>query len=713
MITQNIKYTTGKINQYILLLLCYFGILSCVNEDPLLTPENTDGDIPVTLTINAPSTTTPKMTLRSQTENEAKIQEIMVLVFQDNKFLYLEEGVITSSTVASTTLKVALRSTPNPLSLFLIANSNEVINNSNLLVNDSKTVVKEKLNKTFTESGISFPLPMSGEHDISSLSASGNNNISGIKMVRSIARADILVADNVNNFELVSVQLFRANSKIQVIPDIMTNASVTSPSIPDNAEANVTTQPLSVTNNKLEAQLYFPESEAPTESNRTSGATCIIIGGKYNGNSTTTYYRMDFNPGIQGHPFGSILRNHKYTFSIKGVGVPGADNPEDAANSPSAGITVEVESWDENTIDMWYEGDSYFSVSSRILLLRPWAGTFKQSDRITVNTNLPSFSIQWSDINGTPLGGSFPSATSISNANYIISIIDDTIKVKALTNNEQNPDRSDYFVIHAGKWDIVITINQYGLSKHMDDLIRVLSFSEIGDLGNGYADETSSAGALATRQILNKQFCPTGTFKFGGYHFTELSRIIGTTTLSSTVLSNHDVILLPYNQQPNLDAANIINNWLKAKQNRVLIIDADNSNTNINVLEAVGDDLGWSYTTPGTTYFDIPINETNELFTTFGLFGSISPGTQYRSYDGTWGMAKNENNEVIPLLQTPEGDMTIGVNMTKRIVYMGESQFLYSYTGGLSGNTGQVNNDQDKLIANLWAWVTEVVLSGK
>lgn len=714
MIIQNVQHFIANIfSLCILLFLCCLTLVSCVKEESLYTnPEVSNEEATFKLTISTPSITIPQVTTRSQTEAEAKIQELIVLVFRDDKFQYMAEGLITSSTVASTTLNVVLKSSSNPLTLFLVANSNDVINNSGISVNDSKTVAKEKINRAFLSTGLYPPFPMFGEHEVASLNPNGNNNISGIKMLRSIARADVLVADEVTNFELVSVQLFRASSKIQVIPDLMVNAAVTSPSIPDDAEANVATLPFTVTGNKSELQLYFPESEAPIESNRISDATCIVIGGKYNGSPNTTYYRMDFNTGIQGHPFGQILRNHKYTFNIKRVGFEGESTPEEAANSQSTGVIVDVESWDENSVDMWYEGENYFSVSARTLFLRPWAGTFKQSAQLEVRTNISGYTIQWSDANGTPIEGSSPSATSISKDHCLVRIVNNVIQVIVL-NNEQDADRLDYFVIHAGKWDIVITINQYGLSKHMNDLIRVLSFTEIGDLGTGYANETTATAAIATRQILNKQFCPNGVFKFGGYHFSKLAQVTTGTTLSPTVLSNYDVILFPYNQQQNQTTSNNVMAWLNAKPNRVLIMGADATNTNVNLLATAGDNLGWNYTNSGVTNFNFVVNESNDIFTMYGLFGIVSTNSKYKSYDGIWGRVTNANSQVVPLLETSNGEITLGVNMDKRIVYIGETQMLYNYSGGLSNATGAINTDHDRLMANLWAWITEVVLSGK
>lgn len=59
-------------------------------------------------------------------------------------------------------------------------------------------------------------------------------------------------------------------------------------------------------------------SEANSESDpeaQLTEATCIVVGGYYDGQTKPTYYRIDFNPGYAEHPFGQILRNQQIYFS--------------------------------------------------------------------------------------------------------------------------------------------------------------------------------------------------------------------------------------------------------------------------------------------------------------------------------------------------------------------------------------------------------------
>lgn len=114
-----------------------------------------------------------------------------------------------------------------------------------------------------------------------------------------------------------------------------------------------------------------------------------------------SYYRMDFDPDNKENAFGQILRNHKYIFNVKKVSAPGWDNPDDAANNQSAHIVAEVRQWDDNTIDMSFDGEHHFGVSSREIILKNKAGS---KATIEVFTDLSDYTLQWADENGMPIG---------------------------------------------------------------------------------------------------------------------------------------------------------------------------------------------------------------------------------------------------------------------------------------------------------------------
>ena len=219
-------------------------------------------------------------------------------------------------------------------------------------------------------------------------------------MLRSVARVDVTMSAAVTNFRLLTIQAFRANNKIRIIPDNLTdpdNPIVSVPSIATGTFGNINTPKLAVTGNESKSKLYLPEVVAPDESSRINSATCIVVGGFYNGDNDTTYYRIDFCSAE--HPFGQILRNHRYLFNLTGVSSKGWDTPEQAANNLSSNITVEVKNWNDNTTDMYFDGDHHFGLSTRKVVLNFRAGS---SYHVDVDSDITDYTFQWSDANGNP-----------------------------------------------------------------------------------------------------------------------------------------------------------------------------------------------------------------------------------------------------------------------------------------------------------------------
>lgn len=112
--------------------------------------------------------------------------------------------------------------------------------------------------------------------------------------------------------------------------------------------------------------IYLPESTAPTSKDKYGNiypchpdATCLVIGGKYDGSDRITYYRVDITDGsassITSTDYGDIVRNGRYDITITEVKSEGSATPESSLgnrasiggiikpweNGPDAGMTVE------------------------------------------------------------------------------------------------------------------------------------------------------------------------------------------------------------------------------------------------------------------------------------------------------------------------------------------------------------------------------------
>ena len=597
-------------------LLFSFLLISCHDDAPV-TNLAAGEEMTVRMTIYTPA---PQLPRTKAVDPEENISEVQVLIFSltggdtEYRFRYGVRGTNVNSPNANTTVFTALlKTSPDPLKLILIANANEVVVNNYPAFGATEAEVKTLLVRSIDNgSGSPLPietdLPMYGEHELPNLEAEGVNI--DIKMLRAIARADVYNNDASGNFVMSSVQLFRPNNKIQLIPNVVgTNASggpkVDSPSIPDLTGFYPVSSPMpeqsvggnpSSSDNFIES-LYLPEIEAPAPADQLSSATCIVVGGYFDDRTTqgTFYYRIDFNP--DGYPLGEILRNHRYKFNIINVTSPGWDSAEEAAENAPSGISAAVEAWDENTTDMYFDGAHHYGVSTRHVKLQYRANS---QAYIEVNTDLLGDLLQWVDADGNPLN-SDPLATSLESARFKVTLeqqsgADDTPRKRILFEAKEassgKSDYSEYMLIHVNRWKILITITQLP-KRNSDETIRILTTNEIGCLGDNTGitgsnrDNLSGAtynDGIAMRAILDTHFGLGKTIDIKNINYTVVPFGVNAidAALTYDVLAAQDIVYLVNNSRPSAATAQRILDWLAARKNRVLILGFDWKDPGIN-----------------------------------------------------------------------------------------------------------------------------------
>jgi hypothetical protein len=292
---------------------------------------------------------------RTKVFTETGIENITALVFTaDNKFDYMASGTIKSSDDNGTMFTVKLRSSKTPVYIYFVANSTSAFT---VPVNipqwgDALSTVKRKIALTYGVNGISKELPMAGWVQLPALNANLVNTIH-IKMLRAVARADIVVAPEISTstFQLVNARIYRANDSIQVIPVPEVNWEnpvISTTSILEKSTYRINSlNAINVSStNKIEGRIFLPESRRIiNEAERTSKATALVVGGRFNNSLLITYYRIDFDSNQSEHPFGQILRNYCYLFTISNVSGDGWSSPNDAANNVPSNIIVSVQPW--------------------------------------------------------------------------------------------------------------------------------------------------------------------------------------------------------------------------------------------------------------------------------------------------------------------------------------------------------------------------------
>lgn len=775
-----------------LLLLLTFGLttVSCTDETFVGegSSKHPEDRMAVRLTISTPAAQKPET---RSTEQEEQIEEICILVLSRQsadakyQFLYSVEGInINRPNSNTTTFTAMLKSSNDPVKLILIANASQTIAEKYPEAGDTETRLKEKLvyeldNGNGSPKQITGYLPMYGEYSLPKLDAAQVNADIQIRMLRSVARADVYNNDATGHFRLQSIQVFRPYDKMQLIPDNTTVNSeggpkVDAPSLPDQSVFYPVGFPMPQQNiaggdTSIE-QIYLPEAPAPATEKQISDATCLVAGGIYDDGvhpAKTVYYRIDFKPS--GHPLGQILRNHRYIFLIQKVSAAGWSTPEEAAVNASSGIVATVEPWDENTTDMYFDGEHHYGVSTRHLKLQ-----YRMNSKgiIYIDTDLTGDLLQWVDAEGTPIDGNGLSE-SLSSTRFEVSLAQETdsdnnirrvIQCRAKQPNDTYSDYSEYVMIHINRWKIMITITQ-SANNSKDEIIHILSTNGIGGI--------DYASSRPMKAILDNHFGIGKTVQLGGIVYSQIPISINETNLPYSKLAQQDILILGYDSRPDSASARRILDWLGARKNRVLVIGTDwkapgindsygngkpelAPTTNYQLLKLLREDITpyWNNgannesigdTGPSRsaliTSFD-PTADNDYFFRTGPFTESLTTGITNCGYwinDVIWGRMEVHSPTITPLIRFknvvkddgsgslpsytpyPEGDgrMILGVDKKKRIVYMGDSQIFEIGSGNavrtnsrIDNNTGNLTNDYSRIMANLWAWMIEEVVLG-
>lgn len=191
-----------------------------------------------------------------------------------------------------------------------------------------------------------------------------------VKLTRMLAKINI-VNNDADNFTLTRAYLYNPRQKGSVIPDNWDelNSAVTAPTSVTGAEM-IQGKYFSFTasaTNKIENRIYTFEADnaAKAVADRLD-ATCLVVGGTYQSNTSTVYYRIDLKDYATDTYF-NILRNHSYNVTITSVTDIGTTR-DDAYKGVSR-INAQIEVWNEAMVDFQYGNNSLY-ISNRY----PWIG---------------------------------------------------------------------------------------------------------------------------------------------------------------------------------------------------------------------------------------------------------------------------------------------------------------------------------------------------
>lgn len=749
-----------------IICLLVLGFMGCTDE-VIVNQSQQSEYATLVLNIKTPASSVPRAASRSsQTVDETNVERIKVLVFNDSNgdgtylFNYMAEGTQLENLQDMTSrFQVLLRSSTVPVKIYLVANYADAFNDYTPPFGADETTVKTSICRSFDSNGMTEYLPMYGEITVPRLDAA-TINVFTVTVLRAIARVDAKTQLTTDSpaFSLRELYVFRANNRIQIIPDAMdANGSVRvgSPSVPEGSTplASPVMKSSSVATDSI-GGLYIPESTGvETTGEERLTATTVVVGGVFGNDTQISYYRVDFNSGIKGHPFGQVLRNYLYTFIIKKVSASGYLTAEEAARNLASSMTVEVQQWEDFTTEMYFH-DNYIGVSTRQVTL-PYLPDFVKTVDIESSMN---YEILWPD--HPELGSVSETGVPLSTGDFTATIernADESpylshIRIDSPTFNTGEPIQTTLRIIANGTAvDINVTKDS---STHLPQTnIRILSMGVgYGSLGSFNAPV---AVTLPMRKILENSFT-SGSYplKVGGFFFLTVplsdpnfSNATDPASLAvfKRLISDFDVLMMSFQNIVSEEVADmLLNEWLVEDTHRVLWIMRDNEDTNANLLALTAQEGDGVWGNVGSAFdaqagyrysneADYAYNNAQEVKEFFdGPFGTINnaPGQQIlRAGDiisGACNIGEDAKKYVTPLVYSNKpgykGYMTLGVNKGKGIVYQGESQF-FQYNVGMSlaaYNTGTITTTPDTtgkyyydlLMANIWAWVAGRVLYG-
>jgi hypothetical protein len=331
--------------------------------------------------------------------------------------------------------------------LVVLANVEAILNSSGIGTDDTSTYIGDDyptvMDAIYTSiTGRMFPanstdrIPMWGETD-QIVIAPGNNNQT-VRLMRAIARIDVgvgsvtRVSDSTSDvftwngmeqdgttpilFELQEVYVISPSRRFAVVPDA-TVLTAGNPTLPAGTGKFTLAESQNLfrfydsditgasggRGGWTSRSIYIPEADVKVNALGVSGdgdhinRMAVIVGGDYNGSGTTTFYRLDFAP--DGRNLINVLRNNLYQFNIAKVSGAGYPTVEEAYNSLSMNMDVEIIDWDENKIDdIVFDGQYYFGITRREVVFSPFGGP--PAEMVYIKTNVSDFSM-W-ELSGTP-----------------------------------------------------------------------------------------------------------------------------------------------------------------------------------------------------------------------------------------------------------------------------------------------------------------------
>lgn len=321
------------------------------------------------------------------------------------------------------------------------ANTNDLLKNklTGKTFDEAQSYLMAYLERT---TGLFSPLPMSA-----SIIKEASTNIANITLKRRVARID--ANNSAGNFVLETAQVWNARTKGYLFDKAGNHVNGDS----DGDFANYNEQIANASGGILKAKLYAFPNFVATPTLQDHQTTCLIIGGKYNGSTVTTYYRLNVcAPGGQQ----TLKANSAYTLSITKVTGAGEEKPGDAYDRSELQMEYNLNEWDNSFLGTYvFDADGNgLAVSQRNVVFSNQGNQTVQLEVFTLNSPTHPITTGWSisDVTGTG-AAYFTAVKGEENARKYI-------RVSVLSDNTTTIDRQAAVTVTWGNISIPVNLTQ-------------------------------------------------------------------------------------------------------------------------------------------------------------------------------------------------------------------------------------------------------------
>ncbi len=651
-----------------------------------------------------------------------------------------------------------LTASSDPVRLLAVANHADGFSDA-LTAGMTEAEVRDAL--VTTSYDFSRGLPMTGVAELPSISDAVG--IVRMPLIRSVAKASVTADPDGDSsaFTITGVEVWRAPATLQIFPDAAcitgeTTAPVPlAPSLPF-AESDINLALDEATGGGTFSGYLFETAMPPVPGDVDSPAahaTCLVVSVRHTGDDHDTYYRLNFGKsGDSDNPVGQVLRNYWYEFTIVGVDGSGWDTAAEAATNPASGLRTTATPWSGGgNTDYWFGEGDYIRLSDASLTLPTG---LDQTATMTITTSGTPFSLSSVHHPGAGLlevsgqGGTLQTEPMSFQVSPLTGAGAGEQRWQLSVTAQTNEPTADYLQLHAadGLMTIVIAIVRYPSTppETNDRAKRKIRVLNLGTVTYGSMNRQTNYGVPAMLRNTS-YFGPEGTVVCAGIEFLPMLSNANSQTNADamrTALAGADIIVTPYNYQPNADVSDVIHNWLTTESGRTAFLSMDEpaSNENLRVLldgTTVWRNVGSIAADPaanygyGTGYTGVELPQPpasgGDPATPFldGVFGNARNCSNPDStpYDGTtlYFNIANAGSQIIPLVVSygSAGQNTnvimVGVDPVQHVVYNGCATLLH--TEGMIGpaaNTTLAYNPANYLNAmwsNTWAWAIDRVMT--